>query len=147
MSFKGPLDGIFYSDHVLEIYIRKAQADKIKYGADADPNERIKVEQLTLALRMPIEYVPDPRTVIEDEADRQRGEREKIERLKRDEEERLIRVAEKLARKEERQKRREEALAAKERGELDDGEMSGDESEKGSQEKRGSASSRRDTES
>jgi hypothetical protein len=60
-----------------------------------------------------MEYLPDPRTVIEDEADRQRFEREIAERMKRQEEERLIKLAENMARKEERAKKREEMIAAK----------------------------------
>jgi len=67
-------------------------------------------------LRLPLEYIPDPRTVIEDEIDRQRFEREIAERMKRQEEERLIRLAENMARKEERAKKREEMLAAKMNG-------------------------------
>ena len=50
------------------------------------------------------------------------------DRVKRAEEERLIRVAERLARKEDRQRKKEEQLAAAERGELDE-EMSGSGSE------------------
>lgn len=67
-------------------------------------------------MRLPLEYIPDPRTVIEDEIDRQRFEREIAERMKRQEEERLIRLAENMARKEERAKKREEMLAAKMNG-------------------------------
>lgn len=77
-----------------------------------------------------MEYVPDPRTVIEDEADRQRFERDLAERAKRLEEERLIKVAERLARKEERERKKEEAQAARERGEGDE-DMSGSGSESG----------------
>ena len=109
VQFKGDNEGLFYSGHVLELYVRKAQVDKIKYGEEADTSERIKVDQLTLGLRIPMEYIPDPRTVIEDEADRQRFEREVADRAKRAEEERLIKVAERLARKEEREKKKEEA--------------------------------------
>lgn len=53
-------------------------------------------------------YYPDPRTIIEDDVDRQRQERDMAERLKRQEEERLIMVAANLARKEERAKKKEE---------------------------------------
>jgi len=127
--FKGPHEGLFYNDHMLELYIRKAQPDKIKYGAEADAGERIKVESLTIAVRIPLEYVPDPRTVIEDEADRQRVEKEMADRVKRVEEERLIRVAERLARKEDRQRKKEEALVAAERGDLGEDDMSGSGSE------------------
>lgn len=71
---------------------------------------------MELCLRLPLEYIPDPRTVIEDEIDRQRFEREIAERMKRQEEERLIKLAENLARKEERAKKKEEMLAAKMNG-------------------------------
>ena len=54
--------------------------------------------------------------MIEDEIDRQRFEREIAERMKRQEEERLIKLAENLARKEERAKKKEEMLAAKMNG-------------------------------
>ena len=67
----GPLDNAFYcaEDHkVLEFYIRTAQVDKIKYGDDKE--ERVNVQQgLTLALTMPMEFLPDPRTIQEDQAD------------------------------------------------------------------------------
>ena len=46
-----------------------------------------------------MEYYPDPRTVIEDDVDRQKYERDMAERQKRAEEERLIMVAANLARK------------------------------------------------
>jgi hypothetical protein len=55
-----------------------------------------------------MDFIPDPRTIIEDEADRQRFERDLADRAKRVEEERLIKVAERLARKEEREKKKEE---------------------------------------
>ncbi len=101
---------------MLEIFVSRRQIDKIKYGAAADASERIQVQHLELCLRLPLEYIPDPRTVIEDEIDRQRFEREIAERMKRQEEERLIRLAENMARKEERAKKREEMLAAKMNG-------------------------------
>ena len=48
INFDPPPNGeeVFYSQEqkILEIYVRKAQIDKIKYGADADPSEKIKVE-------------------------------------------------------------------------------------------------------
>lgn len=119
--------------------MQKRQVDKIKYGADADANERINVQHLELCLRNPMDFYPDPRTVIEDQADAQKHERDMAERMKRQEEERLIMVAANLARKEERAKKREEMLAAKmnAEGDDDDGEMSG--SEKGSRRETGSA--------
>lgn len=83
---------------------------------------------MTIAVRVPLEYIPDPRTIIEDEADRQRFEKEMADKVKRLEEERLIRVAERLARKEDRQRKKEEAQAAAERGDIDEDQMSGSQS-------------------
>lgn len=45
---------------------------------------------LKISNRVPLEYYPDPRTIIEDDADRQKYERDMAERKKRMEEERLI---------------------------------------------------------
>ena len=45
-------------------------------------NERINVAHLELALRLPMEYIPDPRTVIEDAADKEKEERDALERQK-----------------------------------------------------------------
>jgi len=66
ITIEGPSDGLFYSDDpkILEIYIRKSQIDKIQYGVASQ--ERINVAHLELAMRVPMEYLPDPRTVIED---------------------------------------------------------------------------------
>lgn len=105
------LDDLFFSSNdpkYIELYISRRQVEKIKYGEAADASERIQVQHLELCLRGPMEYYPDPRTIIEDDVDRQRYERDMAERLKRQEEERLIMVAANLARKEERAKRREE---------------------------------------
>lgn len=95
IQFKGPIENAFYNEEprLMELYVRTNQVDKIKYGDEADKSERIKVEHLTLALRVPMEYFPDPRTVIEDEADRQRQERDLADRAKRAEEEKMIKVA------------------------------------------------------
>lgn len=116
IQIKAQIEDLFYSQadpKILEIFVSRRQIDKIKYGAAADASERIQVQHLELCLRLPMEYLPDPRTVIEDEADRQRFEREIAERMKRQEEERLIKLAENMARKEERAKKREEMIAAK----------------------------------
>ena len=100
----GNPDDIFYhaDQKVLEIYVRRAQIDKIKYGANADPAEKIKVDQLECVMRLPMEFVPDPRTVIEDEQDAKMFEREAEERAARAEEEVLIKLAQEAARKEEK---------------------------------------------
>jgi hypothetical protein len=73
------VDGLWFNQEdprFLEMYIQKRQVDKIKYGADADPNERVNVAHLELSLRVQMDYHPDPRTVIEDDADRMRYERD-----------------------------------------------------------------------
>jgi len=97
----------------LELFVSRRQVDKILYGAQATADERIQVAHLELNVRASMDYYPDPRTVIEDDADRQKYERDMAERLKRQEEDRLIMVAANLARKEERAKKREEMLAQK----------------------------------
>ena len=107
IQVKAPTEDLFYSQadpKFMEIFVSRRQIEKIKYGAAADASERIQVQHLELCLRLPMEYLPDPRTVLEDEADRQRFEREIADRMKRQEEERLTRIAENLARKEERAK-------------------------------------------
>lgn len=87
------IEDLFYSQNdpkYLELYISRRQIDKIKYGPAADANERIQVQHLELCCRLPMDYYPDPRTIIEDDVDRQRYERDMAERLRRQEEERLI---------------------------------------------------------
>jgi hypothetical protein len=66
IMIEGPVDGLFYSDDpkVLELYIRRKQVQSIEYGQPS--NERINVQHLEIAFRLPMEYIPDPRTVIED---------------------------------------------------------------------------------
>ena len=86
IQVKAQIEDLFYSQtdpKLLEIFVSRRQIDKIKYGAAADASERIQVQHLELCLRLPLEYLPDPRTVIEDEVDRQRFEREIAERMKR----------------------------------------------------------------
>ena len=56
--------------------MRTAQIDKIKYGAEADANERIQVQHLQLCMRLPMEYLPDPRIILEDQQDQMRNEKE-----------------------------------------------------------------------
>ena len=65
-TFTGPIQDVFYSEQpkFLEIYLR-VKPDKIEYGVPS--NERINVNtNLLSALRMPMEFVPDPWTIIED---------------------------------------------------------------------------------
>lgn len=65
-----PVDDVFYNPEPkqLEIYIRRAHPERIKFGVPS--NDRIKVKDLECVLRLPMEYLPDPRTVIEDANDR-----------------------------------------------------------------------------
>ena len=79
--------------------MRTAQIDKIKYGAEADANERIQVQHLQLGLRLPMEFIPDPRVLIEDEKDMMRNERENQLAIQRKEEENANREAMKIAKK------------------------------------------------
>lgn len=67
-------------------------------------------------MRIPMEFLPDPRTVIEDAQDREKEERDAAERRKREQEEKLVREAQKLVRQEEKRKAREERAAAKAAG-------------------------------
>ena len=55
---------------LIQFYIRKSQIDKIQYGVDV--GEKINVAHLELCMTLPLEYIPDPRTVIEDAADIER---------------------------------------------------------------------------
>lgn len=48
---------------------------------------------LELAMRIPMEFLPDPRTVIEDAHDREKEERDAADRRKREQEEKLVREA------------------------------------------------------
>jgi len=61
----GPLENVFFSDDpkTLEIYVRRSKHE-VQYGVPSQ--ERINVAHLELCMRMPMEYIPDPRTVIED---------------------------------------------------------------------------------
>jgi hypothetical protein len=98
ITIEGPSDGLFYSDDpkVLEIYIRKSQIDKIQYGVASQ--ERINVAHLELALRLPMEYIPDPRTVIEDAQDREKEEKELADRRKKEQEDLIMKQTAKLMR-------------------------------------------------
>lgn len=52
-------------------------------------------------MRLPMEYMPDPRVVKEDARDAEAQERDAKERAERAEEEKLIRLAQQAAKKEE----------------------------------------------
>ena len=95
----GPIDGFFYNQQdpkVIQFYIRRTHADKIQYGIDT--GERVNVTHLELAFTLPMEYIPDPRTVLEDAADMEKDARERMLKNKRLEEQALVKQAEKIAR-------------------------------------------------
>jgi hypothetical protein len=60
------------------------------------------VAHLELSLRLPMEYLPDPRTVIEDAQDREKEERDAADRRKREQEEKMIRDAQRIVRQQEK---------------------------------------------
>lgn len=101
--FNGPLD-VFYSDDekILELYVRKA-SPPIPYGEPSD--ERVNVGFLTVGARMPMVLFPDPRIILEDEADREKEEKHKEEIKRQEEEDRLFKEAQKLENKEEMNQR------------------------------------------
>ena len=72
---------------MIEFYIRRTQIEKIQYGVET--NERVNVQHLEIALRMPLEYIPDPRTVLEDAADMEKEAKDRELRAKRAQEEAL----------------------------------------------------------
>lgn len=82
ITMEGPAEGLFYSDDpkILELYVTERGADKIQYGAPS--SEKLDIRHLKLALRLPMEYIPDPRTVIEDAHDREKEERDAEDRRK-----------------------------------------------------------------
>ena len=70
----GPLEDAFYNEEdvrMLEIYVREKQIDKIVYQGEA---ERVDVKHLKCVYRMPLEYFPDPRVLIEDGIDAEHRE-------------------------------------------------------------------------
>ena len=62
--------------------MRRQQIDKIAYGEPS--NDRVKVSQLELAFCAPCEQIPDPRLIIEDAADFEKEEKEKVVKLQRE---------------------------------------------------------------
>lgn len=87
-------------------------------------------------LRIPCEYIPDPRTVIEDAQDKEKQERDNAERLRRIEEEKKVKKAVQMAKEAEREKQRAEKnnmdKDGDEEGSQDDSMGSGDPSKKSS---------------
>ena len=101
LKFEPPQEEVFYAQDPkwLEIFVRRKQIDSINYGHS--DGKKIRVEEFEQALRMPMEYVPDPRVVKEDARDAEVQERDAKERAERAEEERMIRLAQQAAKKEE----------------------------------------------
>jgi hypothetical protein len=105
LHIPGPLDNLFFctaDPKLIQFYIRKSQIDKIQYGVDV--GEKVNVAHLEMALTLPMEYVPDPRTVIEDAADHEREARDAELRKKKQEELEMIKQAERVARLAEKEK-------------------------------------------
>lgn len=115
-TIPGPCEDVFYSEDVkcLEIYVRK-NPDKIQYGKPLD--YVFKLKDVELCMRVPMEFIPDPRTIIEDAHDHEKEERDRELRAKAMEEERILKEAEKIARREERRKIRELIQESKATGE------------------------------
>ena len=72
---------------------------------------------MELALRLPMEYMPDPRTIIEDDYDREKEERDRKERARILEEDRIVKETEKRARQEQKMKMRQLIEEARATGE------------------------------
>jgi len=104
-KFKGPLDVLYSEDEkILELYVRKI-TPPIPYGEPSE--ERINVKVLSIGCRMPMVLHPDPRVILEDEADKEREEKKKEEVKRMEEEEKLFKEAQKLEHKEEMKQRME----------------------------------------
>lgn len=118
LQMPGPIPNAFYCLEdlkVIQFYYRTSQIDKIQYGVES--NERINVKNLVLAMTLPVEQIPDPRTVLEDQADLEREVKDRELRIRRAEEEKLQRNAQRMAIQAEREKQRQALLEAKaERG-------------------------------
>ena len=75
----GPIENAFYCYDdlkVLQFYVRPvSDKNQIQYGVDN--SERINVAHLELAFTAPFEYMPDPRTVLEDAADMERDAKDR----------------------------------------------------------------------
>jgi hypothetical protein len=91
----GPIENLFYCNEdpkLLQFYIND-RPDIIQYGVET--NERINVAHLKLCLSLPLEYIPDPRTIIEDAADQDKEEKMREQRLQKAAEAEKLKKAEK----------------------------------------------------
>lgn len=114
ITMPGPIEGAFYNQEdprVFELYISRLQIAKIAYGEPS--NDRVKVSQLEIAHSMPMEQLPDPRTVLEDAADFEKEERDRAMKQRKEAELEAIRMAEKEARDAELAKKKQAMLEAK----------------------------------
>ena len=110
----GPIEGAFYNaedPRIFELYISRLQIAKIAYGEPS--NDRVKVSQLEVAYSVPMEQIPDPRTVLEDAADFEKEERDRALKQRKEMELEAIRMAEKEARDAELAKKKQAMLEAR----------------------------------
>jgi len=102
VHIQGPLEDIFYSEDpkIVEFYVRKSQIDKIPYGEAS--TEAIQLQHLILAMRVPCEYIPDPRLLIITEQAMEKERKMMEARLKKEEEERILKQVQAEARKQQK---------------------------------------------
>lgn len=114
VTMPGPIEGAFYNGEdprIFELYISRLQIAKIAYGEPS--NDRVKVSQLEVAYSVPMEQIPDPRTVLEDAADFEKEERDRAMKHRKEAELEAIRIAEKEARDAELAKKKQAMLEAR----------------------------------
>jgi len=77
IQIPGPIDDLFYGqeEKLIKFFIRRTQVDKITYGQDT--GERVNTKGMECAMMLPTEFYPDPRTIIEDQADMERESRDR----------------------------------------------------------------------
>ena len=109
ITFEAPSEEVFNApdSKLLEIYVRRQQIDKIKYGDTSMKKLTVRdFQSLECVIRIPMEYIPDPRIVKEDAQDQEKLERDMKERAERAAEEKKIREAQEAAKKEEKERKR-----------------------------------------
>ena len=118
LNIEPPSEEVFYAPDTkwLELYVRRRAVDTIKYGSADEKVTAKTFNELENVLRIPMEYVPDPRVVKEDAHDAEQFERDMRERAERAEEERQIKLAQDMAKKEEKEKRKAAIKAERENG-------------------------------
>ena len=117
MTFEGVNEEVFNAPDpkILEVYFRTQAVDKIVYGDKSMKKLTVRdFQSLNCVMRVPMEYIPDPRVVKEDEQDQEKLERDMKERAERAAEEKKIREAQEAAKKEEKERKRQARLEAKE---------------------------------